>query len=162
MTAPALYRYFASRERLLGALIDDLYTELAEHCRPRAMPTPRGPEDQFVTTSFAFRRWALDHRPEFGLLFGAPSPACPTRSSASGRREPGQAFGQVWLDLFVELWRQHPEVVPSDEDVPADLRKQLADYHGQTGAWYRLGQSSSTSVAGCASTVRWPPRHSGT
>src|SRR4249920_1389354 len=30
MTAPALYRYFASRERLLGALIDDLYTELAQ------------------------------------------------------------------------------------------------------------------------------------
>ncbi len=141
MTAPALYRYFASRERLLGALIDDLYTELAQQLQAARDADPTAVlKTRFLDTSFAFRRWALDHRPEFGLLFGAPIPGVPdpAEREAAGRNR-GQAFGQVWLDLFVELWRQHPEVVPSDEDVPADLRKQLADYHRQTGALVPIG-----------------------
>ena len=140
MTAPALYRYFGSRERLLAALIDELYTELAGQLRAARDADPAaGLKMQFLATSFAFRRWALDHRPEFGLLFGAPIPGVPDRLAGEEAGTRGQEFGQVWLELFVELWRQYPKIVPAEEDVPLPLRKQLRDYHRQIGEVIPIG-----------------------
>jgi hypothetical protein len=38
----------------------------------------------------AFRSWALDHKPEFTMVYGAPAPGFSTPEEAeSGRREDG-------------------------------------------------------------------------
>src|SRR5256885_17220990 len=111
MTAPALYRYFDSREALLGELCNQLYDELADvllAARDHDLHAP--PKLRFLVTSHAFRTWALEHRPEFGLLFGAPVPGVLVGQSINTDPESnrGLRVGQGRRELFVELWRQHP------------------------------------------------------
>src|SRR5215203_1967555 len=72
MTAPALYRYFDSREHLVEHVVADLYDELTgvieaarDDARPATAPV------QLLACSRAFRRWAITHHSEFGLLFGS-------------------------------------------------------------------------------------------
>ena len=139
MTAPALYRYFASREALLESLIDTLYDELADILLAVRDADARGTlKAQFVATSREFRRWALTHRPEFGLLFGAPLPGVPTKDVGTAP-DRGMRFGHVWLELFAKLSRQHPEVVPDGRRVDPQLRRQLRDYHELIGRAVSIG-----------------------
>lgn len=142
MTAPALYRYFDSREALIGALCDQLYDELADVLvAARDKDTDAPLKQRFLVTSHAFRTWALAHRPEFGLLFGAPVPGVmvvePTAATPNADR--GQRFGGVWLELFVELWRHNPVDVASDRQIDPRLRKHLAKYRDQIGPVLPLG-----------------------
>jgi len=139
VTAPALYRYFDSREQLLGALCNSIYDELADTLVAARDGDPSAKlKQRFLATSYAFRIWALEHRAEFGLLFGAPIPG--VLIDNAGNLDPatnrGMRFGQVWLELFAELWRQHPvDLEPLD---PA-LTKQLAAYHEQIGRIVPIG-----------------------
>ena len=139
MTAPALYRYFDSREALLESLIDTLYDELADILLAvRDADAQPNLKAQFVATSREFRRWALTHRPEFGLLFGAPLPGVPTKDVGTAP-DRGMRFGHVWLELFAKLSRQHPEVVPDGRRVDPQLRRQLRDYHQLIGRAVSIG-----------------------
>src|SRR3979409_337810 len=68
MTAPALYRYFSSREDLVENVVADLYDELCEVLEGvRDAAAPATPGVQLVHTSRAFRIWATTHPAEFGL-----------------------------------------------------------------------------------------------
>lgn len=133
MTAPALYRYYDSREHLLEALIEVLYDELADVLF-EARESQRGGtlKDRFVVTAAAFREWALKHRPEFGLLFGAPIPGVGIHIGggvdASGDHDRGARFAQVWFELFIELWQTNPVSVPADSDVDPRLAQQLGPF----------------------------------
>src|SRR5687768_18071983 len=74
MSAPALYRYFDSREDLVEHVVADLYDELVavlEAARDAVPASDPGP--QLLATGRAFREWALAHHAEFGLLFGSPA-----------------------------------------------------------------------------------------
>src|SRR3954464_10553763 len=72
MTAPALYRYFDSRENLVEHVVADLYDELCTHLEAaRDAAAPATPAVQLLACSRAFRRWAIAHHQEFGLLFGS-------------------------------------------------------------------------------------------
>jgi AcrR family transcriptional regulator len=141
MTAPALYRYFDSREALLGELCKQLYDELADVLVTARDKDPKAPlKQRFLVTSHAFRTWALGHRPEFGLLFGAPIPGVLVHTDDSAPdSDRGQRFGQVWLELFVELWQQNPVKVPADRQLDPRLRKHLAAYWDQIGPVLPLG-----------------------
>lgn len=141
MTAPALYRYFESREALVGELCNQLYDELADVLLAARDADPDAPlKQRFLVTSHAFRQWALEHRPEFGLLFGAPIPGVLLDKQAPGlEADRGQRFGQVWLELFVELWRKNPVVVPADDELDPHLAAQLAPYHEQIGGILPIG-----------------------
>src|SRR5918997_4638613 len=69
MTAPGLYRYFASREDLIEHVVADLYTELADRMEAAcAAADPATPAQKLMAASRSFRRWAMAHRHEFGLL----------------------------------------------------------------------------------------------
>lgn len=134
MTAPALYRYFGGREALLGELCSSLYDELADALYEARDREPDAPlKQRFLVTSFAFRQWALEHRPEFGLLFGAPIPGVlvDIHIDPDPAANRGMRFGQVWLELFAELWRKHPVPVPDADELDPRLREQLAKYHEQ-------------------------------
>lgn len=129
MTAPALYRYFDSREHLLEAVVVDLYTELCDLMEERMADLPRPTAaEKLMSASRTFRAWATTHRQEFGLLFGAPTVDVPTPDSRpeGPAHEAGLRFGAIFGRLVAELWigRQFP--VPADDDIDPALRAELA------------------------------------
>lgn len=103
MSGPAIYRYFPSREALLERVIRDLYVELAEYLvQARDSAGDHTVRGRLLAASRAFRRWALEHRSEFGLLFGAPIPGVVVDKDQ--HETAGPSFGQVWLELFAEIY----------------------------------------------------------
>ena len=78
MTAPALYRYFDSREDLIKHVVADIFTEIAGgiHAAVEAAGQASGGDmvAKLVAACGEFRSWSLGHKEEFGLLFGTPLP----------------------------------------------------------------------------------------
>lgn len=73
LSAPALYRYFPSLEALMVGLCVDLYAELREFLITRA---DEHDDDlvKLVVAARSFRTWAVEHRPEFALMFASLVP----------------------------------------------------------------------------------------
>src|ERR671916_3217916 len=60
MTAPALYRYFDSREDLVEHVVADLYDELSDVLEAvRDSADPASPGLQLLLVARAFRTWAI-------------------------------------------------------------------------------------------------------
>jgi AcrR family transcriptional regulator len=148
MTAPGLYRYFGSHEELLRHLCASLFTELGEEIRRAihaAVPPGAGPGDRVaelaakvVAACRAFRRWALDHKPEFGLMFGVPVPGLDdVRHDVAG--EKALTFAGTFFGLFLELWRAAPFPVLAAEDMDPALSGQLAGYRDALGTDMPVG-----------------------
>lgn len=125
MTAPALYRYFASLDELLAAMIESYTNEMSdamEEARDAVDPDEIG--GRLVAVTCAFRRWALEHRAEFTMVFGAPVPGF-NKPECGGIHEAGARLGGIFFKLVAELWRRQPFPVPADEAIPPELRRQL-------------------------------------
>jgi AcrR family transcriptional regulator len=71
MSGPALYRYFASRDELITALIRDAYRSLADAFRRQAQ-TESGAD--VTELAQVLRRWALEDPQRFFLVYGTPVP----------------------------------------------------------------------------------------
>lgn len=75
LSAPALYRYFPSRDDIITALIVEAFYAVAD-----AMDTARRnqpPEDfsaQLWAITLAYREWAITHPTDFALIYGNPIP----------------------------------------------------------------------------------------
>jgi len=93
---------------------------------------------QLIAACRAFRSWALEHQPEFGMIFGSPLPGLDIVHD-DPLAECGFRFGQVFLGLFSELWRKWPFPAPADDELDPTLRRQLASYQAQIGADLPLG-----------------------
>jgi AcrR family transcriptional regulator len=73
MASSAMYRYFASRDDLLTALIVEAYDALGEVAESAA--ATRGTAfARWQTVCRAIRQWALEHPHEYVLLYGSPVP----------------------------------------------------------------------------------------
>jgi AcrR family transcriptional regulator len=127
MTAPAIYRYFDGREALLNALVVELYDELADYL-VEVRDSRSALYDRFIETSRAFRRWALAHRAEFGLLFGAPIPGVSEAKPDGTDDERGLRFATVWLELFIELGARELPVQRWRRPISDVLRQQVESY----------------------------------
>ena len=159
MTAPGLYRYFGNYEELVRHLTASIFTELGhdihqaiEAAEPPATAAgrsgfPATEPDGFVRAKLTvkmvaacreFRRWALNHRGEFALLFGVPLPGLD-----DGRYdladECALAFAGTFFRLFLELWQKAPFPVPDDARIDPGLRDQLSRYRDALGASIPLG-----------------------
>ncbi len=131
MSAPALYRYFDSREDLVEHVVADLYDELVDvleaardDARPATAPI------QLLACSRAFRRWAISHHAEFGLLFGsAGDGVVPGHGSAATEDSPAQLaarrFGAVFAVLVAEIYAERGFPIPSDDEIEPPLQEQL-------------------------------------
>ncbi|MBY6538226.1 TetR/AcrR family transcriptional regulator [Rhodococcus sp. BP-349] len=73
MVSSAVYRYVASRDDLLTALIVQCYDEVGAALEDA---DPRGgkPLDRWVAVCDALRSWAAAHPHEYALLYGSPVP----------------------------------------------------------------------------------------
>ncbi|HET6213242.1 MAG TPA: TetR/AcrR family transcriptional regulator [Micromonosporaceae bacterium] len=76
MVSSALYRYFASRDDLLTALIIDAYNALgtAVEAADAAVKDRANLRGRWLAISHGVRRWALANPAEYALIFGSPVP----------------------------------------------------------------------------------------
>ena len=73
MVSSALYRYFATRDELLTALIYDAYNELGAAVERAEARVPRPlTRARWRSACVALRKWAKTHPHEYALLFGTP------------------------------------------------------------------------------------------
>jgi AcrR family transcriptional regulator len=89
MVSSAVYRYFASRDELLTALIVESYDSLGAAAEQRAAATASDPpRRRWVEVARAVRGWAVEHPHEWALLYGTPVPgyAAPARTNVPGTR----------------------------------------------------------------------------
>jgi AcrR family transcriptional regulator len=132
MTAPALYRYFPSREDLIDHLISDLYDEVSAEMEAARDAEPEGDVAvRLLVVSRTFRHWALRNPREFALLFGSPVEGPVPPSQRTDHREGpadagGQRFAGVFGGLVTELYLTRPFPIPADEQIEPVLREQLA------------------------------------
>jgi AcrR family transcriptional regulator len=150
MTAPGLYRYFDSHEEVLRHVCASIFTELGEDIGRAIEAAGAGAWDgtpdqvtakltvKMTAACREFRRWALAHKAEFGMLFGVPLPGLD-----DGRYdiadECALAFAGTFFTLFLELWGKAPFPVPGDEDIDPGLRGQLIRYRDALGTGIPVG-----------------------
>jgi AcrR family transcriptional regulator len=135
MTAPALYRYFDSRENLVEHVVADPYDELcARREAARDAAEPAVPAVQLLACSRAFRRWAITHHQEFGLLFGSagdgvvPSGDRLHADEASPAHAAAERFGAIFAALIAQVYVERPFPVPAEEDIDPALAGQLREW----------------------------------
>jgi AcrR family transcriptional regulator len=97
MVSSAVYRYFASRDELLTALLVDAYDALGAVVEEAATDRRGGFEARWVRVAVAVRTWAVDHPHEYSLLYGSPVPGyrAPTDTVPAAARPPVAALGVV-------------------------------------------------------------------
>ncbi len=89
MVSSAVYRYFASRDELLTALIVAAYDSLGGHTEAHIESTSGQPAAvRWVEAALAIRSWALAHPHDYALIYGTPIPgyAAPDDTVGSGTR----------------------------------------------------------------------------
>ncbi|MGH3880742.1 MAG: TetR/AcrR family transcriptional regulator [Actinophytocola sp.] len=76
MVSSALYRYFASRDELLTALILDAYNSLGEAVETagEAIRERADHLGRWLTVAHAIRNWAVARPHEYALIYGSPVP----------------------------------------------------------------------------------------
>nr|WHW29322.1 hypothetical protein [uncultured bacterium] len=75
MASSAVYRYFASREDLLTALIIDAYNAAGQVVEEAdASVSESDHRGRFVAMARTLRRWAIDNPHEYALIYGSPVP----------------------------------------------------------------------------------------
>jgi len=151
MTAPGLYRYYSSREELLRHVIASIFMELSHDINQAIEATGRAADGwargadeadeakrrhlalKMVAACREFRRWALGHKDEFGLLFGVPLPGFD-----DGRFDIAEKcaldFAGTFYTLFVELWSAIHFPVPAASELDPGLRAQLGRFGGALGS----------------------------
>ncbi|WP_328464869.1 TetR/AcrR family transcriptional regulator [Actinoplanes sp. NBC_00393] len=73
MASSAVYRYFASRDELLTALIIDAYDAVGTSAE-QAAGAAAAPLDKWLAACHAVRDWALANPHEWALIYGSPVP----------------------------------------------------------------------------------------
>lgn len=161
LTAPALYRYYDSREALITALIVDAYTGLVDEIERARDAVPA--DDlvrRLMAAALAWRGWALTHTHEFALVFGAPIPGYAAPEDGP-THEAGMRFGQVFLELIVEAYARGAMAMTYEEQLPPSLQERYRGFGEKFGVqvplavlqrffscWSRLHGAISLEVFG--------------
>ena len=133
MTAPALYRYFTSREDLVENVVADLYGELSDELEAvRDAVDPATPGVQLMEVARAFRTWATTHHAEFGLLFGSAGERVLAEDVHTQGERPAQLaaarFGGVFAALVARVYLEQGFPVPDDDELDPALQEQLTTW----------------------------------
>lgn len=120
LTAPALYRYAASHEDLvlMVALAID-----ADAARLLVKARDAQPEDdpaaRLIASAVAFRRWALENKAEFSLVFTNVDVSCIEELQQQS------ATGMHFSELFAQNWAKYQFPIPSYDDLDPGLAEIL-------------------------------------
>jgi AcrR family transcriptional regulator len=124
MVSSALYRYFASRDDLLTALIIDAYNALGDLVEAGdAAVTDRGDlRGRWLACCHAVRRWALTNSAQYALIFGSPVPgyAAPQDTTVAAQRTPA-----VLIGILSDGVTSGTLAAPDPAELPAPVRADL-------------------------------------
>ncbi|MGL4745308.1 MAG: TetR/AcrR family transcriptional regulator [Dermatophilaceae bacterium] len=125
VSVQALYHYFPSRESLVTELVTDTFDQLADVVAAaggRRPSTSSAAERPSVAAGLAYRRWAVEHRSAFLLVFGTPLPgygAPPEGPTSAAAAALGDAFVTA---VFAGWTREELERIPAPAPSPARRR----------------------------------------
>jgi AcrR family transcriptional regulator len=123
MASSAVYRYFASRDELLTALIIDSYTALADALEEAYREPPRStPRKRWLRICRAARQWAVAHPHEYALLYGSPVPGY---RAPRDTVDPAARIPLALLRPLRDAWRAGAVADQADHPLPGKLRRQL-------------------------------------
>jgi AcrR family transcriptional regulator len=97
----ALYRYFPSRDDLLTELLVEAFDAQADAVESAARAHDE-PGAAIRAALRAYRRWSLDHLPEFALAYGAPVAGYVAPAERTIRA--GVRVGGILIDLVTRAW----------------------------------------------------------
>ncbi len=134
MASSAIYRYFASRDELLTALIIDAYNAAGQAVEDAVVQC--GEYDhagRFVAVCSTLRRWAIDNPHEWALIYGSPVPGY---AAPQDTIDPATRIPVALLTLLVEsrAGESASQEPAAETPAEADLRAALADLLVFTGS----------------------------
>ena len=131
MASSAIYRYFASRDELLTALIIDAYNALADQVEAADQGIDRDDhQGRFHAMAIALRHWAIEHPHEYALIFGSPIPGY---EAPQDTIDPAARVPIALITVIVEA-RAEDEPANGDTTVDAtELAHALAGLNTFTG-----------------------------
>jgi AcrR family transcriptional regulator len=145
MSAPAVYRYFPSRDALVAHLVSLSYGQLAAAMNASVEGSRRAPRARIRLLVAAYRDWALQHRRRYGMLFGERS---------TGAESPLDAAMALLIDLLTAV----PDNTP--DTAPGDTTSGDRTLDGQLRTWARTQQRPDTTPrAARAAIVIWTRVH---
>ncbi|MEW2121040.1 TetR/AcrR family transcriptional regulator [Streptomyces sp. NPDC005474] len=133
MSAPAVYRYFPSRDALVAQLVTLSYEQLVAAMSQAVESSRKAPRAKVGLLVAAYRDWALRYRRRYGMLFGEPGGELPPDVSTrtpldqamallvdlltlvEGATESGTTSGDRTLDGQLRLWarsQERPDITP--------------------------------------------------
>lgn len=126
MVSSAVYRYFASRDDLLTALLLAAYNELGQAAED-ADATVRNRSnhlERWRRSCRAIRDWAVAHPGDYALLYGSPVPgyAAPEDTIAAATR-----VTLVLVNIAVEAHQEGTQLPPPPKGTPKRLDRTLRD-----------------------------------
>jgi AcrR family transcriptional regulator len=154
MVSSALYRYFASRDDLLTALIVDAYDAVGATAeRAEAQIDRADLLNRWLAVCRAVRDWALANPHEYALIFGSPVPGyrAPQDTLAPASRVP-LLIGAIIRDGYASgrLAAQQGEPVPSSVQTDlAEVTEQAAP--GAPPSLFARGMGAWTQLFGAVS-----------
>ncbi|MFD4433449.1 TetR/AcrR family transcriptional regulator [Nocardia sp. NPDC058497] len=122
VTAPALYRHYASRDELIERMRVEFCADLAEYLSAEIEPLADDGAVQFLAICRGFRRWALANPREFTLVFASPV------AGPSLMRRFDEPFGRIFLAAAGRLLAGFEITTPPGEAIPAALRDDLIGF----------------------------------
>lgn len=114
MSGPGLYRYFASRDDLITALIRDAYRSLAD-----AVTTEFESGSDVVGLAHVVRNWALEDPQRYFLIYGTPVPGYHAPADTT---EIADEIMMVLIKAFSAVSPELPSSAPSA--TPFDIHLQ--------------------------------------
>ena len=148
MTAPALYRYFKSRDDLVTALIEAAYNSLGLGLRTAvAACNTCDYAGQALALARAYRAWALAHAPDYALTLGSSPPAANPATDVIVPAIQGS------VDLIVEI---AANALAAGQLKPAPIYVQPpSSLQTQLDAWERNHGSGVPTQALHVAVVSW-------
>ncbi|WP_199428876.1 TetR/AcrR family transcriptional regulator [Qaidamihabitans albus] len=129
ITAPALYRYYGSRDDLVEHLRRDVIADLGDQLAAEVGELPDDAALQLFAICRGFRRWALTHTKEFTLVFASPTGGVGSAAgSVATLKQVTEPFGRAFLRAAGHVLVAHELATPADDIVPPELHDDLAAY----------------------------------
>jgi AcrR family transcriptional regulator len=122
MVSSAVYRYFATRDDLLTALIIDAYDAVGAAAEQAEAAVARGDLlGRWLATARAVREWAVAHPQEWALIFGSPVPGF---RAPQDTVDPAARIPLLLIGITREAYAAGAAPVV-DEPLPAPLRQDM-------------------------------------
>jgi AcrR family transcriptional regulator len=123
LVSSAIYRYFASRDELLTALIIDAYNAMGAFVEEAESRIDRVDlVGRFLATGHAVRDWATEHPHEYALTYGSPVPGYAAPQDTVG---PATRVTAVMSRILADGFASGALVAGSGEQLDGAIRTEM-------------------------------------